>query len=74
MQIFNEHFWQAIVSSVVFWLISLLMLGFSYLFLDKLVFKTIDFDEELRKGNMAVSLVVSAFLVGIALVIYGVTN
>lgn len=74
MQIFTEHFLQGVVGSVVFWFLSLLMLGCSYIFLDKVVFRKIDFDQELNKGNLSVAIVVAAFLLGISLVIYGVTN
>ncbi len=74
MELFTEHFWQGMVGSVAFWFVSMFMLGISYVFLDIVIFRKIDFNEELKKGNMAVAIVIAAYLLGIAGVIYGVTN
>ena len=74
MHVFTEHFWVAVVNSIVFWFIALLLLGLSYVYLDKVLLKGINIPQELNKSNMAVAMVVSAFLIGMALVIFGVTN
>lgn len=73
-QIFSEHFWSAVVGSVAFWFIALILLGLSYVFLDRILLRKVNFAEELKKGNTAVAIVIAAFFIGIALVIFGVTN
>ena len=70
----GEHFWVALVSSVVFWALATLFLGASYVFLDRVLLKDVHFSEELKKNNIAVAIVIASFLIGMSLVIFGVTN
>lgn len=72
--VLSEHFWIAVVNSVVFWFIAMVLLGLSYCFLDRVLLKGVYIPGELNKGNVAVGVVVASFLIGMALVIFGVTN
>lgn len=70
----TDRFYTALFSTGVFWLVALLLSGISYLFLDKILLRGLHFGEELRKGNMAVALVIAAWMLGMFLVIFGITN
>ncbi|RJQ27096.1 DUF350 domain-containing protein [Candidatus Parcubacteria bacterium] len=64
----------AAMTSVVFAMVGLGLLGIGYELLDLLLFRKMCFTEELKKGNTALAMVISAFILAMSLIIYGVTN
>ncbi len=60
--------WSSIFISAVFGALGILMSVLGYKLFD-LVETKIDFAEEIKKGNLAVALVVSSFLAGICYII-----
>jgi putative membrane protein len=60
-----ENFWVAAAGSVVFGLIGIVLLILGYKVFDWLT-PSLHFQEELRKGNIAVAIVVSVLLAAIA--------
>jgi putative membrane protein len=63
--IISDNFWAALTSSVAFGLIGIILLIFGYKVFDWLT-PTLHFQEELKKGNIAVAIVVSVLLAAIA--------
>jgi putative membrane protein len=61
----TENFWSALASSAVFGVIGLVLLIVGYKLFDFLT-PSLHFQDELKKGNMAVALVVSVLLASIA--------
>jgi putative membrane protein len=62
---FPENFWAAVAGSVVFGLIGIILLILGYRVFDWLT-PALHFQEELKKGNIAVAIVVSVLLAAIA--------
>lgn len=60
-----ENFWAAVIGSVVFGLIGIVLLILGYRLFDLLT-PALHFQEELKKGNIAVAIVVSVLLAAIA--------
>ena len=60
--------WNSILMSAVFGTLGVLLSAFGYKLFD-LIETKVDFAEEIRKGNMAVAVVVASFLVGICYII-----
>jgi uncharacterized membrane protein YjfL (UPF0719 family) len=60
-----DNFWAAVGGSVVFGLIGIILLIFGYKVFDWLT-PALHFQEELKKGNIAVAIVVSVLLAAIA--------
>ena len=73
-QLFNDKFFTAVLNSVVFWFIALILSFVSFKVLDKWMLPGVHFTDELKDGNMAVAIVIAAFMIGMFLVIFGVTN
>jgi putative membrane protein len=61
----SDNFWAALASSAVFGVIGLVLLIVGYKLFDFLT-PSLHFQDELKKGNMAVALVVSVLLASIA--------
>ena len=62
---FSENFWAALAGSAAFGLIALLLMLLGYKVFDWLT-PSLHFQDELKKGNMAVAVVVSVLLASIA--------
>ena len=60
-----ENFWMAMASSLVFGLIGIFLLILGYKVFDRLT-PSLHFQEELKKGNIAVAIVVAVLLAAIA--------
>ncbi|MDR3635417.1 MAG: DUF350 domain-containing protein [Isosphaeraceae bacterium] len=60
--------WNSIFFAAVFGLLGILMSAFGYKLFD-LIETKVDFAEEIKKGNMAVAVVVASFLAGICYII-----
>lgn len=60
--------WNALRDSAMFGLLGILMSAFGYKLFD-LIETKVDFAEEIKKGNMAVAVVVASFLAGICYII-----
>ena len=56
------------VTTVVFGLLAILLIVVGYIAFDKLTPK-MDFSEQLNQGNVAVAIVVGAFILGVCLVV-----
>ena len=73
MIIFTEHFWQAVVASLVFGILGPgMVVGWCWL-LNKLT-PSIDFAHEIKEKNVAAALVAVGFMMAVAVIIFGVTN
>ena len=70
----TDHFLTAAFNTVFFWALALLLMAISWFVMDKIMFRSIKFHDELQKGNTAVALVVAAFFLAIGLIIFGITN
>ncbi|MGL4737149.1 MAG: DUF350 domain-containing protein [Cellulosilyticaceae bacterium] len=62
---------EGVVLSIVYGVIGLAFLICGYFLFDK-VLKALDFNEELKKGNKAVGIVIAGFMIAIAIIIGGV--
>lgn len=62
--------WQIIALNVVYAIVGVLLMSGSYRVIDRLT-PEVNFPEELRKGNIAVAIVVASILVSIAMTIGG---
>lgn len=62
-----------IVISLIFGLIGIVLLIFGYWFFDKVLTK-IDFNEELKKNNIAIAIVIAGFMIAIGIIIAGVVS
>jgi uncharacterized membrane protein YjfL (UPF0719 family) len=60
--------WTALGISAAYGVLGILLSAFGYKLFD-LIETKVDFAEEIRKGNMAVAIVVAAFLIGICYII-----
>lgn len=60
--------WHSLLVSTLFGALGILMSAFGYKLFD-LIETKVDFAEEIKKGNMAVAVVVAAFLIGICYII-----
>jgi uncharacterized membrane protein YjfL (UPF0719 family) len=60
--------WNSLGISALYGALGILLSAFGYKLFD-LIETKVDFAEELRKGNMAVAVVVGAFLLGICYII-----
>ena len=60
--------WIALGISALYGLLGILLSAFGYKLFD-LIETKVDFAEEIRKGNLAVAIVVAAFLIGICYII-----
>lgn len=74
LTLFDEHFFKALILCFVFGIVGILFLGMGVRVVDKFFFPNINFIEELKKGNLAVGIVVASIVLGIALIVNGVTN
>ncbi len=63
-----EHFPGDIVATLAFGIIAILLVVAGYKLFDWALPK-LDFDEEIKKGNVAMGMVVGAFIIGICLVV-----
>lgn len=63
----SETFWPSVISSAIFGLIGIVLLILGYKVFDWLT-PSLHFQEELKKGNVAVAIVVSVLLAAIAYV------
>ena len=63
-----DYFLTDLVSTVAFGIVAILLLILGYVTFDKLTPK-LDFDDLLNKGNMALAVVVSSFILGLCYVI-----
>lgn len=57
--------------SIIFGFIGIILLIVGYLVFDKVLTK-LDFDEELKKGNKAVAIVIAGFMIAIGMIIASV--
>ena len=60
--------WTSLMISAAFGLLGIVMSAFGYKLFD-LIETKVDFAEEIKKGNMAVAVVVGSFLIGICYII-----
>ena len=60
--------WNSLLVSALFGTLGILMSAFGYKLFD-LIETKVDFAEEIKKGNMAVAVVVASFLAGICYII-----
>ncbi|HOI28634.1 MAG TPA: DUF350 domain-containing protein [Melioribacteraceae bacterium] len=65
--------WTIIGINFLYAVLGVLLMFISYKIFDKLSPK-IDFEEELKKGNVAVSIFIAALFISIALIIAGALN
>lgn len=65
--------WTIIGLNILYAVIGVILMFISYKVFDKLSPK-IDFEEELKKGNVAVSIFIAAIFISIALIIAGALN
>ncbi len=65
--------WTIIGINFLYAVLGVLLMFVSYKIFDKLSPK-IDFEEELKKGNVAVSIFIAALFISIALIIAGALN
>ena len=59
--------------SILFGLIGIILLIFGYWIFD-LVLTKLDFNEELKKNNVAVAIVIAGFMIAIGIIICGVVS
>ena len=60
--------WNSLLISTMFGVLGVLLSAFGYKLFD-LIETKVDFAEEIKKGNMAVAVVVASFLAGICYII-----
>jgi uncharacterized membrane protein YjfL (UPF0719 family) len=60
--------WTSIGAAVLFGVVGIVLSVFGYKLFD-LVETKVDFAEEIKKGNMAVAIVLAAFLIGICMIV-----
>ncbi|MEW6507590.1 MAG: DUF350 domain-containing protein [Bacteroidota bacterium] len=65
--------WTIIGINILYAVIGVVLMFISYKIFDKLSPK-IDFEEELKKGNIAVAIFIAALFIAIALIIAGALN
>ncbi|MDB6031946.1 MAG: hypothetical protein JWM16_2284 [Verrucomicrobiales bacterium] len=63
-----DYFLSDLISTVAFGIVAILLLILGYKAFDKLV-KGLDFDDLIRKGNVAMAIVVGSFILGLCYVI-----
>ena len=68
-----DYFLSDIVAVVAFGLLAIGLLVFGFKVFDKLT-PAISFDENLNKGNLAVAIVIGAFLLGISYIVASVLS
>lgn len=68
----NELF-GSLGTSIVFGLVGIILLIFGYWFFDMILTK-IDFNEELKKNNTAIAIVIAGFMIAIGIIISGVVS
>lgn len=66
-------FWPGVFASIVYGLVSIVLLIFGYWSFD-LVLKKVDFQKELLGNNTSVAIVLASFLLGLAYVVAQVVN
>lgn len=64
----QPEFWNGVVASVVFGILGIVLLLASF-FLFELLTRKLDVEEELKKGNVAVAVVVGALLLAVAYIV-----
>lgn len=60
-------------TSIIFGLVGIILLIFGYWFFDMILTK-IDFNEELKKNNTAIAIVIAGFMIAIGIIISGVVS
>ena len=65
--------WTIIATNFVYAALGVVLMFLSYRIIDRLT-PQVDFPEELRKGNVAVSIFVAAIFIAIAMIIGGALN
>ncbi len=68
-----DYFFGDIASTAAFGILAILLVVLGYKVFDKLTAK-LDFDELLKSGNIAVAIVIAAFILGICYVIAHVVS
>lgn len=63
-----EYFLGDITATLAFGFLAILLVIAGYKLFDKVVTR-IDFDEELKKGNVAMAIVIGAFILGLCFVV-----
>jgi uncharacterized membrane protein YjfL (UPF0719 family) len=63
-----DYFLSDLISTVAFGIVAILLVIVGYKAFDKLV-KGLDFDDLIRKGNVAMAIVVGSFILGLCYVI-----
>jgi putative membrane protein len=63
-----DYFLTDLISTVAFGIVAILLVIVGYKAFDKLV-KGLDFDDLIRKGNVAMAIVVGSFILGLCYVI-----
>lgn len=65
--------WTIVGTNVVYAIVGVILMWLAYRVIDKLT-PEVNFGEELRKGNIAVSIFVAALFLSIAMIIAGALN
>ena len=65
--------WSIIALNFLYAVLGVLLMYVSYRAIDKLT-PQVDFPEELRKGNIAVAIVIAAIFLSIAMIVAGALN
>jgi putative membrane protein len=65
--------WRIIALNFLYAALGVLLMWLSYRLIDKLT-PQVDFPDELRKGNVAVAIVIAAIFIAIAIIIGGALN
>jgi uncharacterized membrane protein YjfL (UPF0719 family) len=68
-----EYFLGDITATLAFGLLAILLVIAGYKIFD-IVLKRLDFDEEIKKGNLAMAIVVGSFILGLCYVIAHVVS
>ena len=68
-----SHIFGSLGTSIIFGLAGILLLIFGYWFFDMILTK-IDFNEELKKNNTALAIVIAGFMIAIGIIISGVVS
>ncbi len=68
-----EYFLGDITATLAFGLLAILLVIAGYKIFD-IVLKRLDFDEEIKKGNLAMGIVVGAFILGLCYVVAHVVS
>jgi len=63
-----DYFFTDLVSTVAFGIVAILLIIVGYIAFDKLTPK-LDFDDLLNKGNLALGVVISSFILGLCYVV-----